>query len=71
DPDDPEQERLLARHTGIAFGVEDLQRTYEAWLSRGVRFPLPPTKQPWGGILSMFSDPEGDVMYLDQLRAER
>jgi catechol 2,3-dioxygenase-like lactoylglutathione lyase family enzyme len=33
DPADPEQGKLLSRHTGIAFGVDDLQKTYEAWLA--------------------------------------
>jgi predicted enzyme related to lactoylglutathione lyase len=70
DPNDPEQQRLLARHTGVAFGVDDLQKTYEAWLARGVRFPLPPTKQPWGGTLAQLADPEGNLLTLDQYRQE-
>lgn len=70
DADDPAQARLLARHTGIALGVEDLQKTYEAWLARGVRFESPPTPQPWGGTLAELADPEGNVLTLDQYRRE-
>ena len=70
DPADPEQEKLVSRHTGIALGVADLQKTYEAWLARGVRFPLPPTVQPWGGTLAQLADPEGNLITLDQYRAE-
>jgi predicted enzyme related to lactoylglutathione lyase len=70
DPADPEQENLVSRHTGIALGVDDLQKTYEAWLARGVRFPLPPTAQPWGGTLAQLADPEGNLITLDQYRAE-
>jgi predicted enzyme related to lactoylglutathione lyase len=70
DPADPEQEKLVSRHTGIAFGVEDLQKTYEAWLARGVRFTLAPTKQPWGGTLAQLADPEGNLLTLDQYRKE-
>jgi lactoylglutathione lyase len=70
DPKDPEQVKLLGRHTGVAFGVDDLQKTYEAWLARGVRFELPPTKQPWGGTLAQLADPEGNLLTLDQYRQE-
>ena len=70
DPADPEQHALVSRHTGIALGVDDLQKTYEAWLARGVRFPLPPTQQPWGGTLAQLADPEGNLLTLDQYRQE-
>ena len=67
---DPAQARLVGRHTGIAFGVDDLQKTYESWRARGVRFELPPTRQPWGGTLAQLADPEGNLLTLDQYRAE-
>ena len=70
DPNDAAQGKLLGRHTGIAFGVDDLQKTYEAWLARGVRFELPPTPQPWGGTLAQLADPEGNLLTLDQYRRE-
>ena len=70
DPADPQQERLVSRHTGIAFGVDDLQKTYETWLARGVSFPLPPTQQPWGGTLAQLADPEGNLLTVDQYRQE-
>ena len=31
---------------------------------------MPPTQQPWGGFMAMFTDPDGNVFYLDQLRDE-
>jgi predicted enzyme related to lactoylglutathione lyase len=31
---------------------------------------MAPTKQPWGGFMAMFVDPDGNVFYLDQLREE-
>ena len=70
DPNDPAQDKLVSRHTGIALGVDDLQKTYEAWLARGVRFELPPTPQPWGGTLAQLADPEGNLLTLDQYRRE-
>ena len=37
---------------------------------KGVQFTMQPTKQPWGGFMAMFTDPDGNVFYLDQLRDE-
>ena len=70
DRSDPKARELVGRHTGIGFGVPDIQKAYEELSSKGVRFTMPPTEQPWGGILATFSDPEGNVFYLDQLREE-
>jgi predicted enzyme related to lactoylglutathione lyase len=70
DPDDPEQAGLVGRHTGVAIGVPDLRKAYEELRGRGVEFTMPPTKQPWGGVLATFRDSEGNVLYLDELRAE-
>jgi predicted enzyme related to lactoylglutathione lyase len=70
DAADPEQSALAGRHTGIAFGVDDLQKSYEAWRAKGVAFPLPPTKQPWGGTLAQLADPEGNLLTVDQYREE-
>ena len=70
DPKDPGQASLAGRHTGVAFGVPDLEKAHAELRSRGVEFTMPPTKQPWGGVLATFRDPEGNVFYLDELRAE-
>jgi lactoylglutathione lyase len=70
DGSDPEQLRLVGRHTGLAFGVGDLDETYAAWRASGVAFPLPPTQQPWGGRLAQLADPEGNLLTLDQYREE-
>ena len=70
DDADPAQRALAGRHTGIAFGVDDLTKTYELWRARGVSFPLPPTPQPWGGTLAQLADPEGNLLTLDQFRAD-
>ena len=28
---------------------------------------MPPEKQPWGGFMAMFLDPDGNSFYLDQV----
>ena len=60
--DDP---ALLGRHTGVGFIVNDIDSTYATLLERGVDFEMPPTKQPWGGVLALFKDPDGNIYYLD------
>ncbi len=69
-PEDPNASQLVGRHTGVALGVPDLKTAYEELRSRGVEFSMPPTKQPWGGMLALFRDSEGNVLYLDELRRE-
>jgi predicted enzyme related to lactoylglutathione lyase len=66
----PESAALVGRHTGIGFGVADLAAVHAELVGKGVRFTMPPTKQPWGGFMATFADPDGNVFYLDQLRDE-
>ncbi len=61
---------LVGRHTGVGLGVADLAKSYEELRRRGVRFTMPPQQQPWGGFMATFSDLDGNVFYLDQLRDE-
>ena len=63
-----DQTSFSGRHTGIGFGTKDLDAEYARLKSLGVRFTQPPAKMPWGGYLSLFADPDGNVLYLDQLR---
>ena len=59
--------RLVGRHTGIGLIVDDIDTVYQTLLSKGVSFEMPPTKQPWGGVLALLKDPDGNVFYLDPL----
>jgi catechol 2,3-dioxygenase-like lactoylglutathione lyase family enzyme len=68
--DAPESQRLIGRHTGIGFGVPDLDAAYRELAAKRVRFTMLPTKQPWGGSMASFADPDGNIFYLDQLRTE-
>lgn len=56
-------------HTGIGFCVADVDAAHIALAAKGVRFTMPPSKQPWGGYMAMFADPDGNVFYLDRLAA--
>jgi predicted enzyme related to lactoylglutathione lyase len=52
-------ERNRAGTYDVGFTVKDLQQFYEQMQTKGVRFPMPPTKQDFGGTLAQFLDPEG------------
>ncbi len=42
----PEQRELVGRHTGIGFAVPDLAAEHDRLAGLGVRFPMPPARQP-------------------------
>lgn len=62
-----DQPELLGRHTGIGLIAEDINLAYEEMRAAGVEFEMAPTKQPWGGVLALFKDPDGNVFYLDEV----
>src|SRR5213595_1887631 len=46
-----------------ALACDNVERTYEEMLARGVEFTAKPTKQPWG-TFAMFKDPDGNTFVL-------
>jgi predicted enzyme related to lactoylglutathione lyase len=30
---------------------------------------MSPSKQPWGGYMALFADPDGNIFYLDSVQA--
>ena len=58
---------LVGGQTGIAFTAPAIDPIFSALRNQGVQFPLEPADQPWGGRLALFSDPDGNVFYLDQV----
>jgi catechol 2,3-dioxygenase-like lactoylglutathione lyase family enzyme len=70
DPNAAESASLVGRQTGIGWGVANLNAAYERLKAKGVRFTMAPARQPWGGFMAMFADPDGNTFYLDQLRQE-
>ena len=59
-----ENYKLIGRHTHIAFIAEDINATFEAWRSRGVKFTQPPQPQFWGGTFAQFADLDGNLFEL-------
>lgn len=63
-PDDKEGRAMVGRFLGVSLAVDDIDATYEKLVDRGVEFLKPPTKQPWGGTLAHFRDPDGNWLTL-------
>jgi predicted enzyme related to lactoylglutathione lyase len=61
-----DQSSYSGRHTGIGFTTKDLDAEYARLKAKGVVFTMAPEKMPWGGYMSLFQDPDGNVHYLDQ-----
>lgn len=64
DPNDPESKDLVGRFVGASLQVENIEATYRSLSSKGVEFSAPPEKQPWGGTLAHFRDPDGNIITL-------
>jgi len=54
--------KAIGSHTGVVFGVEDLQAAYKDLAAKGVTFAIPPRKEPWGGEMAVFLDPDGNSL---------
>ncbi|WP_349497405.1 VOC family protein [Crossiella sp. CA-258035] len=52
-------------HSNVFFTCADIEQTYAELTERGVSFPDPPVKQPWGWW-SMFEDQDGTRYALNQ-----
>jgi lactoylglutathione lyase len=55
----PASQKNPAGKVELGFNVVDLQKFYEDMRAKGVKFPMPPTKQDFGGTLAQFEDSEG------------
>ena len=64
DGDDPETRNLVGRFIGISIAIPDMDQTYATLKERGVEFLSAPERQPWGGVLAHFKDPDDNVLTL-------
>ncbi len=63
--DEASGEAPADRHSGISIRVDDVDTAYGEMKTKGARFTMAPSRQPWGGYMAMFADPDGNVFYLD------
>lgn len=52
----------------VNFSVSDIHHVYAELRARDVEFIRPPEKEHWGGWVATFSDPDGNILQLLQLR---
>ena len=57
---------VVGRHTGVGFMSENLDADHAELAGKGVEFTRPPTKEPWGGYMAIFADPDRNTYYLDE-----
>ena len=62
--DDAQAQSFVGRFVGISLQVDDIDVIYQELTEKGVEFEGPPAKQPWGGVLAHFKDPDGNTITL-------
>jgi len=55
----PASDKHEAGKIETGFNVPDLGKFYDEMRAHGVKFPMAPTKQDFGGMLAQFEDSEG------------
>lgn len=59
-------EEKVGGFTDIQFKTDNIQKTYEELVSKGVNFTVKPALMPWGKWHSQFVDPDGNLFFLIQ-----
>ena len=65
-PKDREEKKLVGRFVGVSIGVDDIRRAYKELSAAGVMFDAAPQAEAWGGTLTHFRDPAGNILSLVQ-----
>jgi catechol 2,3-dioxygenase-like lactoylglutathione lyase family enzyme len=62
--DEKESDLCVCRYLGISLKVQNIFDCYKTFSDLDVKFSHPPEKQFWGGYLTEFEDPDGNVWTL-------
>lgn len=62
--------KLVGVPTGISFDVDDIEAAYKSLKKKKVKFHLAPRKEPWGGMLANFEDPDGNQYFLLEMPSD-
>lgn len=60
------ERKHVGRFVGVNIEVDDIRRAYADLSSAGVNFDAAPQSQTWGGTITHFRDPAGNVLSLVQ-----
>jgi predicted enzyme related to lactoylglutathione lyase len=63
----PGQEDRIGTFTGISMECDDVQKTYDELVAKGVEFAKPPRQEPWG-VMAILKDSEGNQIVLSSAR---
>jgi catechol 2,3-dioxygenase-like lactoylglutathione lyase family enzyme len=66
DPSDPEAAGLVGRFTGFSFTVKNMETALDELRGRPIESVSVAERQAWGGLLSFFKDPDGNILTLAQ-----
>jgi lactoylglutathione lyase len=66
DPSVPEAAGLVGRFTAFSFTVANMEATLNSLRPRSIEWLGVPELQSWGGVLSHFKDPDGNILTLVQ-----
>ena len=61
DKSDVAAQELVGHFVGLSITVRDIEQAYRDLSARGVRFDGAPERQSWGGVLTHFFDPDGNM----------
>ena len=64
DPSDPETAGLVARFTAFSFTVTNMETVLSKLRQHSIEWLGLPEGQAWGGLLSHFKDPDGNILTL-------
>lgn len=59
----PGHEDRVGSFVPLSLGADDVEKTYEELVKRGVKFQAPPKKEPWGTSV-IFEDSEGNKLHI-------
>lgn len=51
---------------GISLVCEDVRKTCDEMMAKGVTFPMPPAEMPWGALGAHFEDVDGNTFFLTE-----
>jgi catechol 2,3-dioxygenase-like lactoylglutathione lyase family enzyme len=54
------QRAQIGSSTSIVFETKNIDALFDRLRERGVRFPVPPQEMPWGGVMAVFEDLDGN-----------
>ena len=63
----PGHESRIGEFVNLSFACDDVRKTYDEMVSRGVSFDGPPNAEGWG-TAAIFSDPDGNKFVLSSAR---